>query len=59
MLLIRSSLNFYTPTVFKSIGFDGTKVVLLASGRFISFLVVFFPLRKEQLNLSEVCILIK
>ncbi|KAH8796158.1 general substrate transporter [Hyaloscypha sp. PMI_1271] len=27
-------VNFYTPTVFKSIGFDGTKVVLLASGMF-------------------------
>jgi MFS family permease len=27
-------LNFYTPTVFRSIGFDGTKVVLLASGAF-------------------------
>ncbi len=25
-------VNFYTPTVFRSIGFDGTKVVLLASG---------------------------
>jgi MFS family permease len=31
-------LNFYTPTVFKSIGFDGTKVVLLASGMLTSTL---------------------
>ena len=27
-----NGINFYTPTIFKSIGFDGTKVVLLASG---------------------------
>jgi hypothetical protein len=27
-------VNFYTPTIFRSIGFDGTKVVLLASGKF-------------------------
>ena len=27
-------INFYTPTIFRSIGFDGTKVVLLASGSF-------------------------
>lgn len=25
-------MNFYTPTIFKTIGFGGTKVVLLASG---------------------------
>ncbi len=25
-------VNFYTPTIFKSIGFSGTKVGLLASG---------------------------
>jgi MFS family permease len=25
-------VNFYTPTIFKSIGFDGTELVLLASG---------------------------
>lgn len=25
-------VNFYTPSIFKSIGFDGTRVVLLASG---------------------------
>lgn len=33
-ILIRwhQGMNFYTPTVFRSIGFDGTKVVLLASG---------------------------
>ena len=28
------AVNFYTPTIFASIGFDGTKVVLLASGTF-------------------------
>ena len=27
-----AGINFYTPTIFRSIGFDGTKVVLLASG---------------------------
>lgn len=27
-----NGVNFYTPTIFKSIGFDGTKVTLLASG---------------------------
>ena len=27
-----NGVNFYTPTIFKSIGFSGTKVVLLASG---------------------------
>jgi MFS family permease len=27
-----NGINFYTPTIFRSIGFDGTKVVLLASG---------------------------
>jgi len=27
-------VNFYTPTVFKAIGFDGTRVVLLASGTY-------------------------
>jgi len=27
-----NGVNFYTPTIFRSIGFDGTKVVLLASG---------------------------
>ena len=27
-----NGVNFYTPTIFASIGFDGTKVVLLASG---------------------------
>jgi MFS family permease len=27
-----NGVNFYTPTIFKSIGFDGTKVGLLASG---------------------------
>jgi MFS family permease len=27
-----NGVNFYTPTIFKSIGFDGTNVVLLASG---------------------------
>jgi len=30
-----NGINFYTPTIFKSIGFDGTKVVLLASGEFL------------------------
>jgi len=30
-----NGMNFYTPTIFKSIGFDGTKVVLLASGKFL------------------------
>jgi hypothetical protein len=30
-------VNFYTPTVFRSIGFSGTKVVLLASGMFLTF----------------------
>ncbi len=30
-------MNFYTPTVFKAIGFGGTKVVLLASGMFFFF----------------------
>ncbi len=25
-------INFYTPTIFRSIGFDGTKADLLASG---------------------------
>lgn len=29
-----NGINFYTPTIFRSIGFDGTKVVLLASGLF-------------------------
>lgn len=29
-------VNFYTPLIFKSIGFDGTKVVLLASGMYFS-----------------------
>jgi len=28
-------VNFYTPRIFESIGFNGTKVVLLASGMFI------------------------
>jgi MFS family permease len=27
-----NAVNFYTPTIFKSIGFDGSKVTLLASG---------------------------
>lgn len=27
-----NAVNFYTPTIFRSIGFDGTEVVLLASG---------------------------
>lgn len=27
-----NGVNFYTPTIFKSIGFDGTNVILLASG---------------------------
>jgi hypothetical protein len=29
-----NGVNFYTPVIFTSIGFDGTKVVLLASGQF-------------------------
>ncbi|PVH71869.1 sugar transporter [Cadophora sp. DSE1049] len=29
-----NGVNFYTPTIFKSIGFSGTKVVLLASGMY-------------------------
>ena len=28
-----NGMNFYTPEIFKSIGFSGTKLVLLASGR--------------------------
>lgn len=28
-----NAVNFYTPTIFKSIGFDGTEVILLASGK--------------------------
>lgn len=34
-----NGINFYTPTIFRSIGFDGTKVVLLASGSFPSLLL--------------------
>lgn len=30
-----NAMNFYTPTIFKSIGFTGTEVVLLASGEFL------------------------
>ena len=33
-------VNFYTPTVFKAIGFDGTSVVLLASGKLIFLLIL-------------------
>lgn len=32
-------VNFYTPTIFKSIGFSGTKVGLLASGWLLSLLL--------------------
>jgi hypothetical protein len=46
-------VNFYTPEIFKSIGFDGTKLVLLASGMFLTsffYLCLFFfilsPLHK-------------
>jgi hypothetical protein len=35
-------VNFYTPTIFESIGFGGTKVVLLASGSY-PFLLVIWP----------------
>lgn len=35
-----NGVNFYTPTIFKSIGFSGTKVVLLASGMFLDFLTL-------------------
>lgn len=38
-------VNFYTPTIFKSIGFDGTKVVLLASGN--------FPFRARRLGMTN------
>jgi hypothetical protein len=31
-----NGVNFYTPVIFRSIGFEGTRVVLLASGIFIS-----------------------
>lgn len=31
-----NGVNFYTPYVFKSIGFDGTRVGLLASGMYES-----------------------
>lgn len=33
-----NGVNFYTPTIFRSIGFTGTKVVLLASGLFLLLL---------------------
>lgn len=33
-------VNFYTPTIFETIGFGGTKVVLLASGEFSSSLFI-------------------
>lgn len=40
-----NGVNFYTPTIFRSIGFDGTKVVLLASGSSPTpySLPIFFP----------------
>jgi MFS family permease len=36
-----NGINFYTPTIFNSIGFDGTKVVLLASSMSYDLLSVF------------------
>lgn len=33
-------VNFYTPYVFRSIGFGGTRVGLLASGMFLCFVYV-------------------
>jgi len=37
-----NGVNFYTPVIFRSIGFEGTKVVLLASGLpLIPFLFLF------------------
>lgn len=38
-----NGVNFYTPMIFKSIGFDGTKVVLLASGTVSRFILPTFP----------------
>ena len=41
-------MNFYTPTVFRSIGFDGTKVVLLASGMLSSALALAVVFREGK-----------
>ncbi|KAH8600733.1 general substrate transporter [Bisporella sp. PMI_857] len=41
-----AGMNFYTPTIFRTIGFDGTKVVLIASGMYalVKSLVAIFSL---------------
>jgi MFS family permease len=34
-----NAINFYTPTIFKSIGFTGTEILLLASGKYSNYIL--------------------
>jgi len=53
LMLELLGVNFYTPTIFRSIGFQGTKVGLLASGESAIFFFFLITLYQDLVLISK------